>query len=62
MIFPVKIAWRARFPAGGLASNILPKELPVLRVHHPFPFLHVRNGSMLLKKSATNDERAIFES
>jgi hypothetical protein len=29
MIFPVKIAWRARFPAGGLASNILPKELPV---------------------------------
>jgi hypothetical protein len=36
---------RARFPAGGSTSNILPKGLPVFRVHQSFSFLHVRNGS-----------------
>ncbi len=37
---------RARFPAGGSTSNILPKGLPVFRVHQSISFLHVRNGSI----------------
>jgi hypothetical protein len=32
------MAWRARFPAVGLATNILPEGLPVFRVHQPFSF------------------------
>ena len=37
---------RARFPAGGSTSNILPKGLPVFRVHSPFPFCTSATGQL----------------
>jgi hypothetical protein len=61
-IFPVKMAWPDRFPAVGLATNILPKGSRVFRVHNFFPFcasarvfirrFHVCFARILLKKSA----------
>jgi len=37
---------RARFPAGGSTSNILPKGLPVFRFTSPFPFCTSATGQL----------------